>query len=119
MNHQGETMTGAPATVPIRMPLPTPGLYAAAGVDPDRALSDPEPSLNTANRCSRLSDRPSSVVRMSEATATPANEAAVVPTEDDGLVLLPSTLSPSRASDFMSCPLKYRFRVVDRIPEPP
>jgi len=31
---------------------------------------------------------------------------------------LPS-LSPSRASDFMTCPLLYRFRVIDRIPEPP
>ncbi|HZC27461.1 MAG TPA: PD-(D/E)XK nuclease family protein, partial [Actinopolymorphaceae bacterium] len=28
-------------------------------------------------------------------------------------------LSPSRASDFVSCPLRYRFRVIDRIPEPP
>jgi putative RecB family exonuclease len=27
-------------------------------------------------------------------------------------------LSPSRASDFMSCPLLYRFRVLDRLPEP-
>jgi putative RecB family exonuclease len=29
------------------------------------------------------------------------------------------SLSPSRAADFVSCPLKYRFRVVDRLPEPP
>jgi putative RecB family exonuclease len=29
------------------------------------------------------------------------------------------SLSPSRASDFMTCPLLYRFRVIDRIPEPP
>ncbi len=29
------------------------------------------------------------------------------------------SLSPSRAADFLSCPLKYRFRVVDRIPEAP
>lgn len=29
------------------------------------------------------------------------------------------TLSPSRASDFMTCALLYRFRVVDRIPERP
>jgi putative RecB family exonuclease len=29
------------------------------------------------------------------------------------------SLSPSRASDFMSCPLLYRFRVVDRLPEEP
>jgi putative RecB family exonuclease len=28
-------------------------------------------------------------------------------------------LSPSRASDFMTCPLLYRFRVVDRLPERP
>ena len=39
-----------------------------------------------------------------EATAA----AAVVP-----------SLSPSRASDFMSCPLLYRFRVIDRLPEAP
>jgi putative RecB family exonuclease len=31
----------------------------------------------------------------------------------------PSALSPSRASDFMTCPLLYRFRVIDKIPEPP
>lgn len=28
-------------------------------------------------------------------------------------------LSPSRATDFMTCPLLYRLRTVDRIPEPP
>jgi putative RecB family exonuclease len=28
-------------------------------------------------------------------------------------------LSPSRASDFMSCPLLYRFRVIDKLPEKP
>ena len=31
----------------------------------------------------------------------------------------PSALSPSRAADFMTCPLLYRFRVLDRLPEPP
>jgi putative RecB family exonuclease len=30
-----------------------------------------------------------------------------------------ASLSPSRAGDFMTCPLLYRFRVVDRIPEKP
>jgi putative RecB family exonuclease len=30
-----------------------------------------------------------------------------------------ASLSPSRASDFMTCPLLYRFRVVDRLPERP
>lgn len=28
-------------------------------------------------------------------------------------------LSPSRANDFKTCPLMYRFRAIDRIPEPP
>jgi putative RecB family exonuclease len=31
----------------------------------------------------------------------------------------PRSLSPSRALDFQSCPLLYRFRVLDRLPEPP
>ncbi|QRV01409.1 PD-(D/E)XK nuclease family protein [Arcanobacterium phocisimile] len=30
-----------------------------------------------------------------------------------------AALSPSRASDFRSCPLKFRFRVIDKLPEPP
>lgn len=31
----------------------------------------------------------------------------------------PRALSPSRANDFKSCPLKFRYRTIDRIPEPP
>jgi putative RecB family exonuclease len=31
----------------------------------------------------------------------------------------PPSLSPSRAGDFLTCPLLYRFRVIDRLPEPP
>jgi putative RecB family exonuclease len=30
-----------------------------------------------------------------------------------------NSLSPSRASDFMACPLLYRFRVIDKLPETP
>ncbi len=30
-----------------------------------------------------------------------------------------NSLSPSRASDFMTCPLLYRFRVIDKLPEAP
>lgn len=30
-----------------------------------------------------------------------------------------ATLSPSRGGDFKSCPLKYRLRVIDRLPEAP
>jgi putative RecB family exonuclease len=41
-------------------------------------------------------------------------EAEPAPTERTG-----PALSPSRAADFMTCPLLYRFRVIDRLPEPP
>lgn len=32
---------------------------------------------------------------------------------------LPSTLSPSKISAFMACPLAFRFSVIDGLPEPP
>ena len=40
------------------------------------------------------------------------------PEEGPGAVRGPA-LSPSRAADFMTCPLLYRFRVIDKLPEPP
>ncbi len=40
------------------------------------------------------------------------------PDEFAGLTRL-NSLSPSRAGDFMSCPLLYRFRVIDKLPEAP
>ncbi len=36
----------------------------------------------------------------------------------DGVEVL-GALSPSRAGDFMTCPLLYRFRTIDRLPEEP
>jgi putative RecB family exonuclease len=39
--------------------------------------------------------------------------------EDAAVVVKGPALSPSRAADFMTCPLLYRFRVIDRLPEPP
>jgi putative RecB family exonuclease len=35
----------------------------------------------------------------------------------DGVAVLGS-LSPSRAGDFMTCPLLYRYRTIDKLPEP-
>jgi putative RecB family exonuclease len=48
-------------------------------------------------------------------------EAGGVPEKPDviGELTRTNSLSPSRASDFMSCPLLYRFRVIDRLPEAP
>lgn len=48
----------------------------------------------------------------------PARDARTLGTPVDGVEVLGS-LSPSRAADFMTCPLLYRYRVVDRLPEPP
>jgi putative RecB family exonuclease len=50
--------------------------------------------------------------------STDVTEAAAEPAEAAPEVRPPS-LSPSRASDFMTCPLLYRFRVIDRLPERP
>ena len=54
------------------------------------------------------------------ATSTSAVGAALV---DDPAALevepRPPSLSPSRASDFLTCPLLYRFRVIDRLPQRP
>src|SRR3546814_11046048 len=36
----------------------------------------------------------------------------------DGVEVL-GALSPSRAGDFMTCPLLYRYRTIDRFPEEP
>src|SRR3984885_14599653 len=49
--------------------------------------------------------------------------AAASPAQEDRAGAPPAdrrrSLSPSRAGDFMTCPLLYRFRVIDRLPEPP
>jgi len=48
-------------------------------------------------------------------TTTQATEATTTPSAAPVL----GVLSPSRAGDFLTCPLLYRFRVIDRIPERP
>ncbi len=50
-----------------------------------------------------------------------ADPDAIRPREVSGLRGHPvvGALSPSRASDFLTCPLLYRFRAIDRLPERP
>ncbi len=56
---------------------------------------------------------------MSQPVPTPApSPAERVSTPVDGVDVV-GALSPSRAGDFVTCPLLYRFRTVDRLPEPP
>src|SRR5450759_4604864 len=38
---------------------------------------------------------------------------------DEPPVAVLGSLSPSRAADFKTCPLLYRFRTIDRLPEAP
>lgn len=52
-------------------------------------------------------------------SVSPADRASqVVEGRIDGAPVL-GTLSPSRAGDFMTCPLLYRFRAIDQLPEEP
>ena len=50
---------------------------------------------------------------------TPAERPEEEPVEEPSAAPVHPSLSPSRASDFMTCPLLYRFRVIDRLPETP
>ena len=52
---------------------------------------------------------------MSTTSVSPAEELS---TPVDGVDVL-GALSPSRAGDFLACPLLYRFRTIDKLPEPP
>jgi putative RecB family exonuclease len=55
---------------------------------------------------------------MTTPVLTTAGIRARVPGSITGHPLI-GALSPSRASDFMTCPLLYRFRAIDRLPERP
>jgi putative RecB family exonuclease len=54
----------------------------------------------------------------SVAAPSVAVQNVAAPVAEGAARALPS-LSPSRAADFKTCPLLYRFRTIDRIPEPP
>lgn len=49
---------------------------------------------------------------------SPMSPAELVSTPVDGVTVV-GALSPSRAADFMTCPLMYRLRSIDKLPEEP
>ena len=51
--------------------------------------------------------------------AAPETPASAAPAHESRPPRPPASLSPSRAADFMRCPLLYRLRVIDRLPEKP
>jgi len=57
-------------------------------------------------------------IELAATTSPPPTDEHEVVDAFAGLTRL-NSLSPSRASDFMSCPLLYRFRVIDKLPESP
>src|SRR5699024_4561799 len=76
----------------------------------------------------RLSDRLSTLPGVTESqeigsTGTtpdvgPATASGGDPASGPGLARRPLALSASRAADFRRCPLLYRLRAIDRVPEP-
>jgi putative RecB family exonuclease len=72
-------------------------------------MSVPSPTLPDITGTLAPPAQPEPAAQTQPAAATP------------GLPATPAgpSLSPSRAADFMTCPLLYRFRVIDRLPEPP
>jgi putative RecB family exonuclease len=60
-----------------------------------------------------VSDREPTVEDMTDMAVIPALDDAELP------VAILGSLSPSRAADFKTCPLLYRFRTIDRLPEAP
>ena len=76
-----------------------------------RQLSVPSPSLQrVGNETVAQSPGAESAGAQPPAAGDPGADAGGPP---------PASLSPSRAGDFLTCPLLYRFRVIDRLPEPP
>ncbi|MFD8231988.1 RecB family exonuclease [Streptomyces sp. NPDC059696] len=84
----------------------------AAAVDPPAPAGPAQTPEGTA------AETPSAGEAQSVAEAA-AETAAVSELVTGSAAVPPASLSPSRAGDFMQCPLLYRFRVIDRLPEKP
>jgi putative RecB family exonuclease len=71
-----------------------------------------------------MSGEPGDVARPETVPAAPARDVGAPPAarrggEPGNQTRKRPALSPSRAADFKQCPLLYRFRAIDRLPEPP
>ncbi|MGW1053981.1 PD-(D/E)XK nuclease family protein [Streptomyces sp. NPDC002521] len=101
------TPTTAPPA-PAAVAVPGPSIPAAA--TEEGSASGAVSAADTAPTSATLPAPGASPASGSDASSTPGAERVAVP---------PASLSPSRAGDFMQCPLLYRFRVIDRLPEKP
>lgn len=82
------------------------GSSPAAAADPSLPAGPAQAAVDTAAEARTVAE-------------AAAETAAVSDLVTGSAAIPPASLSPSRASDFMQCPLLYRFRVIDRLPEKP
>src|SRR6201981_3912679 len=75
-------------------------------------------SADTPAMAGQLSDAWPTLPDMGDESASVGPPAGTATAEPPERPRGPS-LSPSRAGDFLTCPLLYRFRVIDRLPQPP
>lgn len=102
---------------------PAPAAVPNPSTAPD-AVTATSPSVTEAATAATSTGEAAEATETSEtagsaaAAGAPADAASAAPPVPSPAAA-PTSLSPSRAGDFMQCPLLYRFRVIDRLPEKP
>ncbi|WP_241661860.1 MULTISPECIES: RecB family exonuclease [Streptomyces] len=110
--------SAAPTEAPAPAAVPNPSTA------PD-AVTATSPSVTEAATAATSTGEAAEATENSETAGSAAAAAAGAPTDAAAAppvprpAAAPTSLSPSRAGDFMQCPLLYRFRVIDRLPEKP
>ncbi|MFH9085387.1 PD-(D/E)XK nuclease family protein [Streptomyces sp. NPDC017673] len=79
----------------------------------------PEPAMPAATEPAGEAAPQTAPVPAAAPQTAPVPSPAAAGAGEERSAIAPTSLSPSRASDFMQCPLLYRFRVIDRLPEKP
>ncbi|WP_234367363.1 MULTISPECIES: RecB family exonuclease [Streptomyces] len=105
----GAAQTGSDVA-PARAAPPSPSAHTAAEPVADRAAQSSADGTATAGPVAG-----GGTGSAARSTGNPVTDG----TGEERVAMAPTSLSPSRASDFMQCPLLYRFRVIDRLPEKP
>jgi putative RecB family exonuclease len=119
-NQLGDTTTGTPKTRPRVTP---PRQLLARGAAEEVVLSEAATTrwyVHTVARLARNVSGDAYPSKMVTPTFTTEPALAIETAGEVVEVEAPRlwSLSPSRAGDFMTCPLLYRLRAVDRLPEP-
>lgn len=111
--------SAAPTEAPAPAAVPNPSTA------PD-AVTATSPSVTEAATAATSTGEATEATETSETAGSAATAAAGAPADAASAAppvprpaAAPTSLSPSRAGDFMQCPLLYRFRVIDRLPEKP